>query len=78
MKNIKIKCPAKINLDLRVFKKDEQTGYHPIKSIMQTINLFDYLDITIDDNNAIRVLPIEKFTASQKLKGESNKFVSSN
>ena len=36
------------------------------------------IDITIDDNNAIRVLPIEKFTASQKLKGESNKFVSSN
>ena len=36
------------------------------------------IDITIDDNNAIRVLPIEKFTASQRLKGESNKFVSSN
>ena len=36
------------------------------------------IDITIDDNNSIRVLPIEKFTASQKLKGESNKFVSSN
>lgn len=53
MKNIKIKCPAKINLDLRVFKKDEQTGYHPIKSIMQTINLFDYLDITIDDGEDI-------------------------
>ena len=35
------------------------------------------LDITIDDNNNIRVLPIEKYTASQKLKGESNKFVSS-
>ena len=30
------------------------------------------IDITIDDNNAIRVLPIEKFTASQRLKGESN------
>ena len=35
------------------------------------------LDITIDDNNSIRVLPAEKYTASQKLKGESNKFVSS-
>ena len=35
------------------------------------------IDITIDDNNSIRVLPIEKFSASQKLKGESNKFVSS-
>lgn len=35
------------------------------------------LDITIDDNNSIRILPIEKYTASQKLKGESTKFVSS-
>ena len=35
------------------------------------------IDITIDDNNSLRVLPIEKFTASQRLKGESNKFVSS-
>ena len=35
------------------------------------------IDITIDDNNNIRVLPVEKYTASQKLKGESTKFVSS-
>ena len=42
MKKIKIQCPAKINLNLKVFKKDELTGFHPIKSIMQAINLFDY------------------------------------
>lgn len=47
MKQIKIKCPAKINLDLRVFKKDEKTGFHPIKSIMQAINLFDKLTIKL-------------------------------
>ncbi len=35
------------------------------------------LDITIDDNNSIRVLPIEKYTASQKLKVESTKWDSS-
>jgi hypothetical protein len=35
------------------------------------------IDITIDDNNSIRVLPVEKYTASQKLKGESTQFVSS-
>ena len=35
------------------------------------------LDITIDDNNSIRILPVEKYTASQKLKGEATKFVSS-
>lgn len=35
------------------------------------------IDINIDDNNSIRVLPVDKYTASQKLKGESTKFVSS-
>ena len=35
------------------------------------------LDINIDDNNNIRVLHIEKYTSYQKLKGETNKFVSS-
>ena len=35
------------------------------------------IDITIDDNNSIRVLAVDKYTASQKLKGESTKFVSS-
>ena len=34
-------------------------------------------DITIDDNNYIRILSAEKYSASEKLKGESNKFVSS-
>ncbi len=52
-KSIKIKCPAKINLDLRIFKKDEKTGFHPIKSIMQTINLFDYLTIKLSDGDEI-------------------------
>ena len=51
MKQIKIKCPAKINLDLRVFPKDEKTGYHNIKTIMQTISLFDYLTIKLKDGD---------------------------
>ena len=50
-----------------------------IKNILSKLSdMYKSSNITIDDNNAIRVLPIEKFTASQKLKGESNKFVSSN
>ena len=53
-KEIKIKCPAKINLDLRVFPRDN-SGFHPIKSIMQTINLFDYLTIKISDGNEIKL-----------------------
>ena len=52
MKQIKIKCPAKINLDLRVFPKADN-GFHPIKSIMQAINLFDYLTIKIKDGSGI-------------------------
>ena len=54
MKNIKIKCPAKINLTLKVLNKRED-GYHNIKSIMQMINLYDYLNISVGhaDTNTI-------------------------
>lgn len=45
---IKVKCPAKINLDLKVFPLQEN-GFHPIKSVMQTISLFDYLTIKVLD-----------------------------
>ena len=56
MKQIKIKCPAKINLDLRVFPLDKKTGFHKIKSIMQTINLFDYITIKLQDGNNIKLM----------------------
>ena len=45
-KSIKIQCPAKINLSLKILNKRED-GFHNIDSIMQTINLFDYLTITV-------------------------------
>lgn len=35
-------------------------------------------DISIDDNNHIRILSADKYSLSEKLKGESQKFVSSN
>lgn len=35
------------------------------------------MDITIDENNRIRVLPSEKYASSERLKGESQKFVES-
>lgn len=54
MKTIKIKCPAKINLDLKVYPINDD-GFHPIKSIMQTINLFDFLTITVSDGNKIKL-----------------------
>ena len=43
-KTIKVKCPAKINLTLEVVNRRED-GFHNIKSIMQLINLYDYLTI---------------------------------
>ncbi len=54
MKKIKITCPAKINLSLEVLGK-RQDGFHNIKSIMQTISLFDYLTISTSDFNRYEI-----------------------
>lgn len=56
MKNsVKIKCPAKINLNLKVTGK-RKDGFHNIESIMQTINLFDYLTITVEDYTENKII----------------------
>lgn len=47
---IKIKTPAKINLNLKVHRVGEN-GFHPINSIMQSVNLFDYLTIELLENS---------------------------
>ena len=49
MKTLKVKCPAKINLNLRITGK-RKDGFHNIESIMQTINLFDYLTISVENS----------------------------
>lgn len=41
---IKVSCPAKINLTLEVVNRRED-GFHNIKSIMQTVSLYDHLTI---------------------------------
>ena len=53
MKQIKIQCPAKVNLTLKVTGKRED-GFHNIDSTMQTINLFDFLTISVEKNKIIR------------------------
>ena len=56
MDKIGIKAPAKINLFLDIVGK-LPNGYHEIKSVMQTVDLFDYVKvekadkITVDCNN---------------------------
>ena len=46
MNEVRIKCPAKLNLTLEVVNKRED-GFHNINSIMQLINLYDYLTISV-------------------------------
>lgn len=55
MQSIKIQCPAKINLMLKVLNKRED-GFHNIESIMQTIDLFDYLTINIENYSTSEIL----------------------
>ena len=55
MQSIKIQCPAKINLLLKVLNKRED-GFHNIESIMQTIDLFDYLTINIGNYSTSEIL----------------------
>jgi 4-diphosphocytidyl-2-C-methyl-D-erythritol kinase len=50
---VKVKTPAKINYTLEILDK-RTDGYHNLKSIMQTINLYDYLTIHVslsEENN---------------------------
>ena len=55
MKNsIKIKCPAKVNLTLEMVNKRED-GFHNIKSIMQMINLYDYLTISTKESTHLQI-----------------------
>lgn len=45
--DIRIQCPAKINLSLKILNKRED-GFHNLESIMQTISLYDYLTLNIE------------------------------
>ncbi len=45
--------PAKINLTLYINGKDKKDGYHYINSIMESVSLYDILDISISENPEI-------------------------
>lgn len=54
MFEIKVKCPAKINLTLEVLDK-RPDGFHNIQSVMQAIDLFDILIITVEKSNKFEI-----------------------
>lgn len=54
MKQIKIACPAKINLTLEILNKREDC-FHNIQSIMQAIDLFDYLNMGVEDCDEFQI-----------------------
>ena len=54
MKNITLKARAKINLTLDVLRKRED-GYHDLKMIMQSVNLYDKIYIEKIDKKVIKL-----------------------
>lgn len=54
MKELKLKAMAKINLGLDVLRKRED-GYHDLRMIMQTIRLYDKVQLTVTEAPGIRV-----------------------
>lgn len=55
MKDISVKALAKINLGLDVVRKRED-GYHEVRMIMQTIHLFDRLEMKRTDRGTIKIV----------------------
>lgn len=51
---IKVKTPAKINLTLEITGK-RADGFHELKSIMQMINLYDYLTFNIEKSSNLKI-----------------------
>ena len=54
MKQIRLKAMAKINLGLDVVRRRED-GYHEVRMIMQTVNLYDKLVISVSEEPGIRL-----------------------
>ena len=54
MREIRLRAMAKINLGLDVIRKRED-GYHDLRMIMQTIDLYDQIRLTVTRTSGIRV-----------------------
>lgn len=64
MKEIKLKAMAKINLGLDVTRKRED-GYHEVRMIMQSINMYDQIRLNPLEEPQIRVKTNVRFSAGQ-------------
>ena len=53
MKKIRLKAMAKINLGLDVVRKRED-GYHEVRMIMQTIRMYDQIELEPTEAPGIR------------------------
>lgn len=53
MNDIKVKCPAKINLGLNIVEK-RPDNYHNIETVFYPVNIFDYLTITKSSINSFK------------------------
>ena len=51
---MRLRALAKINLGLDVVRKRED-GYHEVRMIMQTINMYDQLEIDIKEEPGISI-----------------------
>lgn len=51
---MKLRALAKINLGLDVVRKRED-GYHEVRMIMQTINMYDKLELVVRETPGIRI-----------------------
>ncbi len=54
VKTFKIKAPAKLNIRLKVTGR-RPDGYHELVSIMIPIDLFDFLELTVDPGGGIKL-----------------------
>lgn len=50
----KVRAAAKVNLTLDILGKRDD-GYHSIKTIMQSVGLYDYVTLTVNDSGKITV-----------------------
>lgn len=54
MKEVKLRALAKINLGLDVVRKRED-GYHEVRMLMQTIKMYDKINIRLTDKSGIAI-----------------------